>query len=533
MPANGLDLADSLEQLDPAAFDRFAQRFHALRQQRWDSHLPSPNAVPWPLRLAFAALVAIVFFTCAWQSKTYLFDSDDLMNLHEAYTIPTPLLLRDLALPFTNFNRPTGAAYYRLCFKLFGWNPGAFRTASWALMLATLFILYLLARRLTGSMEMAALAALLYSFHARLRWLYDSNGTVYDILCSGLMLLTLWYYIRVRQDGRKWTLWRLGVLLAIFFAALNAKETAALLPALLLVYEGISYPRQSLRRHAWIGLAFGVLAAFSLWAKTRPGGPFHGEMMYTPVYTLQQFFRNMRTFHSELFYLHGRTLGPKQVVLLWLALPIVPAFAKPRLRNALWFAAAFALLTPLPVVFLPLRGFYVMYVPLAGWSIWFAILLVEARDWLIREVRRDSPIPRWGWTTARLALATLVALIVAQGTRDIDFRTPHLDPIPAIIENTRRDFLAMNEPLPAHAHAILMHARFPDDAWGPLMIERLLYRDRTLWLDRPTQMKTPPDAAALAAYDRVLDFDGHRMFVVSRRPAPAAAHEPPLRPRSP
>jgi hypothetical protein len=51
------------------------------------------------------------------------------------------------------------------------------------------------------------------------------------------MLLTLWYYIRVRQDGRKWTLWRLGILLSLFFAALNARETAVLLPALIRILQ--------------------------------------------------------------------------------------------------------------------------------------------------------------------------------------------------------------------------------------------------------------------------------------------------------
>jgi hypothetical protein len=41
--------------------------------------------------------------------------------------------------------------------------------------------------------------------------------------------------------------------------------------------KGSPAPRQSLRRNAWIGLAFGLLAAFSLYARMRPGGPFHGD----------------------------------------------------------------------------------------------------------------------------------------------------------------------------------------------------------------------------------------------------------------
>jgi hypothetical protein len=61
---------------------------------------------------------------------------------------------------------------------------------------------------------------------------------------------------------------------------------------------------------------------------------------------------------------------------------------------------------------------------------------------------------------------------------------------------------------------IFLHDRFPADAWGPLMMARQLYRDRTLSVDRPTMMNHPPN---LADYDRVFDYVDGKLAVVGAR----------------
>ena len=61
---------------------------------------------------------------------------------------------------------------------------------------------------------------------------------------------------------------------------------------------------------------------------------------------------------------------------------------------------------------------------------------------------------------------------------------------------------------------LLSHSRLPDDAWGQLMIARLLYYHRRLSLDRPRMIGRPTVAED---YDRVIEFDGRRLAVVGRR----------------
>ena len=518
MQASG-DIGQLLEHLEPSEFESVARQVRAIEQRRWRDGLPPPASLPWLSTALYAALALGVFLFCTWSKPSFRFDGDDLMNLHESYVVKPLVLLRALALPVTTFNRPTGALYYRLCFDIFGWNPAAFRVVTYLIMIANLGLTWLLARRLTGSMEMGGAAALLYCFHARLRPVYSSNGTVYDVICAFFLLLMLCYYIRIRQEGLRWTWWRVGAVLALYILALNGKEMAAIAPAVLLIFELLYYPPREIMRNGWIALVLALLTGFALWGKTRTGGPFHGESMYVASFTLKRFFQNARGLHSQLLYLPENALSTRQVLTLWTSLFILPVWTSATYRRALWFSATFAVLGPLPVAFLPMRWFYVMYVPLIGWSIYLAILLVMARDGIVREVRRRSPMSARGWMVARAALALLIAFAVTRGLYESDFNAPRVDPMRAFIDGTKNDFLALREPLPRGSRTLLLHSRFPDDAWGPLMIARLLYRDPDLWLDRPTVRYShgPLDAAALAAYDRVFDFDGQRMLVVQRR----------------
>jgi hypothetical protein len=305
---------------------------------------------------------------------------------------------------------------------------------------------------------------------------------------------------------------RVLVLLALYTAALNSKEMAAIAPILLILYE---LPSLKLRSYA-VPLLLCAITAAAMLGKTQAGGPFHGESMYIASFTLKRFFQNARALQSELFYLHPRDLSTRQVLAIWSALLLAPfAIERPH-RRALWFSAAFAILGPLPIIFLPGRGFYVMYVPLAGWALYCAMLAVFARDWIAREIRRRLPMRRNGWIAAHAALALCLAYVVTRGLSDPGYTSPHYDPMRKVIAETRSDFASLGEFPPRGARLLLLHSRFPDDAWGPLMIARLLYRDPGLWLDRPA-VHLFPAAPDPAAYDLVLDFDGRRMRVVRRR----------------
>jgi len=240
--------------------------------------------------------------------------------------------------------------------------------------------------------------------------------------------------------------------------------------------------------------------------------------MYAASFTLERFFENERDLLSGLFYLPGRYFSTRQVVAIWIALLLLPLLTNRIRRRALWFGAALAILGPLPVAFLPWRTFYVMYVPLMGWSIWFAAMAVSVRDGMVARIRRYRVMGAGGETAASILLAACLALFVARGFSDPQFVLSDVDPMARVIEDTRLDYVRLGEPLARGSRVLLLHSRFPDNAWGPLMMAQLLYRDPDIWMDRPTiPLTSAPTGAEQAAYDCVFDFDGRRMFVVGRK----------------
>src|SRR5262249_42723875 len=144
------------------------------------------------------------------------FTPDDMMNLYGAWF-----------RPLAEADRPLGALFYRAIFAMAGLNPMPYRAGCLLLLLANLGLLYLLCRRLSGSNEIAALACLLGTYHAHLADLYYSTGTVYDLLCGTLYLSALVYY-----SGGELSWRRNGIFLALYVAALGAKEMAITLPAM-------------------------------------------------------------------------------------------------------------------------------------------------------------------------------------------------------------------------------------------------------------------------------------------------------------
>ncbi len=484
----------------------------------------------WTSRLSAGAVAALVggfFLYCTWPGLFVGFDNDDVMNLHFAWSPPLSKFLLGNLVPFTTFYRPSGAAYYRLCYALFGWRPGAFRGVTYALMLVNLFLVYLLGRKLTRSAEAGVISALLYTFHGHLRQMYMSNGTCYDVLCTSFTLLTLWYYVRVRQAGSRWRWPQVAAVVALFVAALNAKEMAAVLPGLFLLYEWIYHPPSRLRETArWIWRngripAFTLLLALlAFWGKRQPGSVLYAQQLYTPSFTIRRFFQNERGLLSELLY--QSSFNTSEVVLFYGALFAVAAITR---KKPLWFFAWFALLTPLPIIFIPYRGFFVMYLPMAGIALYLGSALVEGRDWLWRVLWNRPPLPPNAWEPERIVLFACIAILLPLG-RNIDPQTmlAVTDRAVQYVQDTHADVMRLNEPLPRGARILLLRCRYPDDSWGPFMMIQLMYHDRTIWVDRPAMMKTAPDAAAIASYDRVIDFNGHDLYIVRRGPnaAPGA-----------
>jgi hypothetical protein len=475
------------------------------------------RAVPVLIALLFAGF----FFYCAGFGLRAHLGYDDIMNTDFAWEPPLSKLALGLAVPFTTFYRPVGSLVYRVVFDIFGLNPSPFRVVVYGFLLLNIFLIYQLARRLSGSREIAAMSSLLYTFHGRLAYIYLYNGTLYDVLCATFTFLTLLYYIGVRQAGRSIQGWAWLKFLALFICAINAKEMAAPIPLLLLVYEWLYHKPTSMRPASlrrWVfgeglpALICGALTIMAARYRMGAGSPLYGNPGYAMTFTLTQFLEHSRKLMTGLIYAKGRGLSVPQLLVIWLLVPAIAAAAR---KKFLWFFVWFALLAPLPVVFIPYRGFFVMYLPLAGWAMFVAALLVGGRNWLWTHLWKRQPLSSNAFEPERVFLFLLVAFLVAWIPRhDRESELGRIDPAQQIIRETRRDIVRLNEPLPKGAKVIFLHDRFPADAWGPLMMARQLYRDRTLSVDRPTMMNHPPN---LADYDRVFDYVDGKLAVVGAR----------------
>jgi len=483
-------------------------------------------------KIFIALFFAGFFFYCAGFGLRTQFGYDDVMNIDFAWEPPLKNLALALVNPFTTFYRPVGSLVYRIVFDLFGLNPLPFRVVVYGFLLLNLFLVYKLALRLSGSGEIAAMSALLYTFHGRLAAIYLNNGTIYDVLCATFTFLTLLYYVGVRQAGQRIRRWAWLKLLALFICALNAKEMAAAIPLLLLIYEWL-YHRPASKRPAALlrflfgeglpGLVCGALTLLAARSRVGDGGPMHANVYYAVTFSAGQFLEHSRELMSGLLYRHKPGLSTGQMLSVWLVAIAIAALAR---KKFFWFFVCFALLAPLPVIFIPYRGFFVMYLPFAGWAMFLATLLVGGRNLLWKHLWKRPPLPPNAFEPERVFLFLMVAyLVLSIPRRDSASELGFRDPAHAAIRAMQDDIVALNEPLPPGSKLLFLHDRLPPDAWGTLMMSRQLYRDRTLWVDRPTMMNQPPN---LSDYDRVFDYVDGKLAVVGSK---AGSRGTLLRPR--
>lgn len=439
-----------------------------------------------------AALLALWFLAQSWRGMLVTFSEDDLMNMYQAWTLPISRLALGLLTPFTSVYRPTGSLFYRTVYDAFGLTPLPFRIAAYALMMLNIWLLFRLVRTLTGSSEIALLAALIGSFHKRLFGLYVNGGTIYDILSFTFFCLAFTYYIHQREQHRNVTGWSLLAFCALYSLALNSKEMAASLPPILLAYELIYHPvTVSLRSWLLNRIAIWATAAITLLSfklKTAKGTSFYGIEDYARTFSLHQYFSTTSPLISQLFFLPETALTPILVVLIFAALLAFALIAK---SKPLILATAIIILAPLPINFIPYRGFFVMYLPLIGWALYAATALV-----LIKDRIAPSQAP------ALIALTAAILLVIE--TRDNT--PPFVDhPNMTLIRNLRADLLRITPSLPPDAKvAFLPGNPFPPDTWNTLYITRLLYKSPAIAVDRFLNPVDPAPYTLILAYR-----DGH------------------------
>ncbi len=428
------------------------------------------------------------------------FTHDDLMNMNWALQGSYADHWKDIVLFWrpTPSYRPLGAVVYKVSLDLAGLNLFPLRVFCYVLLGLNVFLLYAVTRRLDGSREIAALAALLHAYHRNFSALYFNNGTIYDILCFTLTFAAILYYIRAREAGRPLGLTNLAVFCLLCLLALNSKEMALAIPLLVGAYELIYHPPPAF---SWKGSLPGPAAAAAVAAIYyfgRVSGPagVASVGMYRPHIGLAEYLTQTGNYLDYAFCLTGWFTATRTAVFL-LALVGVTGLLRSRL---LGFGAALFALGILPIAFIPARGLNAAYIPTAGLAMYIGGLLVTGRDLLPRPARPGKI----------LLFAMVACLLMRIPSHTKDAYNSWLKEYGQI-----RSFMSQLETLhptlPHGARILVVKDPFGKSRWAPQFIASLVYRNPALFVVRLESVEKKPTAAEVAAFYARLSYEDGRL----------------------
>jgi len=465
---------------------------------------------------AGALLLAVYFFRLTRASLQVYFTPDDLMNLYRSWIYSAGHLLQANLLFFlpSDFYRPMGSLWYRVIVDCAGFHPFWFHASNLAILAANIWLTYAVARRLAGSREIAALAALAMAYQQRLAWLYFDTGFIYDVLCYFFVFAALALYLRARAREEVLQPWHWTALFALYVCALNSKEMAVMLPAFLGTYELLYHTPRDWRpaplfrwllRDGRATLLSGAVAV--LFVVGRSVGPLalSQNAAYRPHFTWTQFMFTSRHFLGDFFVTPD---WPAWVVLLlWAALAAGAWLARSRV---LAFAWLFLMLSPLPIAFIDPRGCPQYYLCVFGWMLYAAVVLARLTPLLTCGV----PLAEWWLTRARGAVVFVIVMAILYwafkplGYAGI-FSSAEEAP-----ENRRiaTQFRAAAPTIRPGSHVLFLNDPVPRDQYKLLFIVRLTCADRNLEVFRVKDMKQPPSDKEIASYDYVFDYRDGRFI---------------------
>jgi hypothetical protein len=208
-------------------------------------------------------------------------------------------------------------------------------------------------------------------------------------------------------------------------------------------------------------------------------------------------------------FLSWEKFGWRGVVAVWV---LLACLAWRRQRPVLRFCWVFLMLTPLPLAVLLGRGAACLYIPLAGWAVFAAIVLTDVAGAVARFLAEDPLFRRAGY-------AVLFAVIVCASfffwARKNDYHRREFvqvamtdlgGPTAYAIQQLR----ALNPHLKSDTDVAFLHDPF--EGWDMAFIAELWFRDKTLRFH--LQHQTPMTAEELAKMT-VFDFQNGRLVLVS------------------
>ncbi len=322
--------------------------------------------------MTYAAAVLIYFLAMADGGLRAGITTDDIYNLSAHCNQTAGAILKSIVLYFSPAYRPLGSLFYCPIFGLFGLNPAPYRAICFFLLAVNIGIMACFVRVVTQSSGVMLTATLIGCFHPRFVELYWNTGTIYEILCCGFFYGALWCYVRLRRSEARVPLWQWVVVLALYLAALDAKEMAVAIPLLMLAYEAIYMAgglRASLRR--WYPALTATLMAIPyVIGKMSAASPLAQFERYRPELSFERLVSTAGTYFGNLFY--TRPWPPPAVASAVGGALLLAALLRSR---HMLFAWCIAVISYMPIAFIVPRTAFVLYIPFLGVAMYVALVI--------------------------------------------------------------------------------------------------------------------------------------------------------------
>ena len=472
--------------------------------------------------------ILIYFFLLSHRGLRTYFDSDDLMNLvqlHGYWRWPWwQTALNTLAIVTPTY-RPMGDVFYRLLYWAFGFHPLPFRAACYALMVLNLGLFFGFALLLSRWRKAALLSTLVFSFHAALDNLYFSTGTVYDILCVCFTLAAFISYARVRSSGRHLQARDIVIFLLLYGGALDSKEMAASLPLALVLYEVILAPPSPLVRlwrRALPVLLAGVLTVAALAAKLPTLSDNSG---YAPRHSPAYLLINASHYVSKLVF-REQPLGQATLILLAVLASIACVAAR---RPVALFGLCYGFVALLPVLSIPPRPGYVLYLPLVGFALFSGEMLAATTRAAQRFLPFGAPGPFWAsFSQAGLFVILAAGLFVVHSRhlydQSLDTYTGRED---AAMRQTVRIMRARYPALPPGTRLFFLDDPIQKNVFTLRFLLQAAYHDPSLCVERQNNFATPIDPAEYTIFNHLVSIRDGKL---QEQPVPPIQWEDPVVP---
>jgi hypothetical protein len=435
------------------------------------------------------AALAAYFCYFSWDAVRVRFAPDDLMNLDYYWRLRPAEILAALLTPWRGGYRPMGGLFYGPLLRLFGLNPAPYHVLMLALLAVNVWLVYRFARALDAGEAAAFGAAFLACYHAGLSFLYYDTPFIYDALCCVFYLAAFVYY-RERRRGGRLSRGQTAVVLGLYWCALNSKEMALTLPAVLAVYEWLYEERRSFRTAIWAAaLGLPVLLRSFLGA-----GALTATAAYRPELSWARIAAFQRAAFGDLFESWNFFTTP-WVVAVWVALTAIAWAGRDRTRRFCWW---FFVLTPAPIELLQGRGNACLVIPYCGLAVLAATAFTQAAE---RAAGRR-----------RAVFATVVAAAVCLWAVQ-NARLKQEQIVPQMRDLGRETWTMIGELQALHPqvrpHSTVIFLNDPFDDYDMAFIADLcfLQRDVNIRLQR----KTPIPPGELAKADHLFGYEGGKL----------------------